>query len=57
MNIYRAYLMDENDHIVKRIDLDAQDDEMAIAKAKTFIDGKDIEVWHGSKKILRIPSK
>jgi len=57
MNVYRAYLMDENDHIVKRIDLDAVNDEAAITKAKAFIDGKDIEVWHGSKKIVRIPSK
>lgn len=57
MNVYRAYLLDENDHIVKRIDLDAPDDQVAIAKAKAFIDGKDIEVWYGSNKIVRISSK
>jgi hypothetical protein len=57
VNVYRAYFLNEEDHIVRRVDLKAAEDHAALEEARKMLDGQDIEIWHGGKKILRLPHK
>ncbi len=36
---------------------DLPDDASALAKAKNHLDGHDIEVWQGSRRVRRLDSK
>jgi hypothetical protein len=48
---YRAYTLDDKGHIVCVYELNACDDEDAIAQAQQYVDGHDIEVWQKGRKI------
>jgi hypothetical protein len=45
MGNYRAYFLDDQDHIIRAEVIFADDDEAAIEAAKPYVDGHDIEVW------------
>jgi hypothetical protein len=51
MNVYNAYLIDLDGHIVMRIDLACADDEAAKERAKHLVDGHPVELWDGTRKI------
>jgi len=48
---YRAYLIGWDGHIVHRVDLECDDDEAAKEHAKRLVDGHDIELWDGARKV------
>jgi hypothetical protein len=53
-HLFRAYLVDVNGHIVKRIDLLEIDSEAAAkARAEQLVDGHDVELWDGDRKIAK----
>jgi hypothetical protein len=51
---YRIYILANNDEVTKRIRIECADDEAAIAVARQYIDGRDVEVWQGDRRILRL---
>ncbi|WP_275186423.1 hypothetical protein [Bradyrhizobium sp. CSA112] len=51
MHAYRAYMIGWNGHIVRRVDIECDDDEAAKERAKLLVDGHDIELWDGGRKI------
>lgn len=57
MAAYRVFEVDSNGHVVKaaRI-IDCKDDEAAAAEARVFIDGYDIEIWDGARRVAKIES-
>jgi hypothetical protein len=44
-NAYRAYILDEDDHILKRHDFTAENAAAALEFACQYVDGHDVEVW------------
>ena len=48
---YRAYILDHDDHIVRYEPIICTDDEAAIAAAKRLVDGHDVELWQGDRKV------
>ena len=58
MAAYRAYLVDTENHIRGvPIVIEAETDEQAVAAAKGFVDGHDVELWRGDKKIACLREK
>ena len=51
MQDYRAYLLDDDGHIVKRVDMACPDELTANEQARQLLDGHDVELWQGSKKL------
>ena len=45
MVAYRAYALDPHGHITKRFEFEAADDVAALAHARQWVDGCDVEVW------------
>ena len=56
---YRAFLLDNNDHIVKRYEFEAATDDAALDVARQYVDGHDVEVWHRERfiRLLRHDKK
>jgi hypothetical protein len=52
---FRAYLVDQNNHIVKAHDFQAEDDASASDAALDLANDGDVEVWEGSRLVVRIP--
>ncbi len=55
MHEYRAYVMDQDGHILLRHDFTAVDDESAKAHAQQYVDGHDVEVWQSARQIAILP--
>jgi hypothetical protein len=51
MNEYRAYLMEPDGHIKRRVDLVCDHEEAAKERAKQLVDGHDVELWQLDRKI------
>jgi hypothetical protein len=51
MSDYRIYIVGIDGHFIRAIDLDCASDEAAIESARQFIDGHDLELWQGERKI------
>ena len=51
---YRAFVLDKDDHIVKRHDFEAENDAAALEIARQYVDGHDVEVWQRSHIISRL---
>ncbi len=51
---YRAYVMGPGDKIRTFKALDCPDDPTAIVAARALVDGHDIELWDGARKIARL---
>jgi hypothetical protein len=54
MRAYRAYLIDKDDHIHSHRVIDADNDDRALEVAKQYVDGLDVEIWDGARKIARL---
>ena len=48
---YRVYLIGADGVIISRVDLGCEDDETAKARAELLVDGHDLELWDGGRKI------
>lgn len=56
MAAYRVFFVDADDHISRAPKIvECADDQEAIAMAKQFVDGADMELWEGRRFIGRIP--
>ncbi len=51
MRDYRAYIIGLDGHIQKRFEFYCSDDEEAGERAKQYVDGRDVELWHRGQKI------
>ena len=51
---YRAYVLNKDDSIRLAIDLYCADDDAACERAQQLVDGHDIELWCGPRKIARL---
>lgn len=57
MSEYRAYLIGADGRISDRIDLDCVDDEAAKEAARRLVDGLDVELWNGTRRVETFPRK
>ena len=57
MTEYRLYGLDGVNKVASGEWFEAEDDQNAIEVAKQIMDGKDCELWQGSRFVARIPSK
>jgi hypothetical protein len=57
MSDYRAFYVGAHGNFEESKALDCDNDRAALASAKKLLDGKDIEVWDGVRKIARLPHK
>ena len=48
---YRVYLIGADGHISQRIELECPDDPTAKETAKRLVDGLDVELWKGERRI------
>ncbi|MBN8991653.1 MAG: hypothetical protein J0H42_25730 [Rhizobiales bacterium] len=51
MQEYRAYMIDQDGNIQRRFDLICADEEDAENQAKQLVDGHDVELWRGDKRL------
>jgi|EndMetStandDraft_8_1072994.scaffolds.fasta_scaffold1581075_1 hypothetical protein len=54
---YYAYAIGPDGHIVDRVVVLGDDDEDAIRFAEQLVDGHDIELWQGSRKVTVLQRK
>jgi hypothetical protein len=54
---YRAYLVDEQGHIVDAYVFAAASDEAALIHAYQYTNGLDVEVWHRARRVGLIPGE
>src|SRR5665213_4315160 len=54
MPIYRAYLIDRDNRVSSYRPVEADTDTDALAAARQFVDGSDVEVWHLDRMIGRL---
>ena len=53
--VFRAYIFDEKDHIIKAHVIEAETDDDAFDQAQALVDGHDVEIWDGSRLVARLP--
>lgn len=56
-NLYRAYVLTEDDHIFRRHEFEARDGTAALEIATQWVDGNDVEVWEKTHIIGRLKRK
>lgn len=54
---YRAYFIDLDGHIVRRIDILCDDDEAAKEQAQKLVDSHDVELWQLNRRICEFKAK
>jgi hypothetical protein len=54
---YRAYIVKEDGHFGKAVDLFCEDDEVAKERAKQLVDGHDVELWQLGRKVATFKHK
>jgi hypothetical protein len=54
---YRAYFIGSDGHFYDAVHLVCRDDADAIEKAKTLVDGHDVELWQLDRKIAKFDAK
>ena len=54
---YRAYTIGADGHIQKRFDLTATDEPTAREQAEGLLDGHEVELWLGAKRIAKFTRK
>ena len=57
MQHYRVYVIGEDGHFIRSIDLSCADDSTAIESAKQLIDGHDLELWQRDRRIARFDTR
>jgi hypothetical protein len=50
---YRAYIIGTDGRFMRAIELVCPDDEKAIEYARQLMDGHDVELWQGDRRIDR----
>jgi hypothetical protein len=45
MQHYRAYIMGDDGHILRPVELHCENDEDAAENARKLVDGHDVELW------------
>jgi hypothetical protein len=50
-------MVDDDGRIVRRHDLEAEDDEMALKHARQYVDGHDVELWQRARVVAKLTSK
>ena len=48
---YRAYILDQDGHVSRAIELVCPDDETAKKQARQLVDGHNVELWQGDRQI------
>jgi len=48
---YRVYVIGDDGHFIRAVHLVCSDDSAALAQAKQLVDGHDIELWQGDRKL------
>jgi hypothetical protein len=51
MEHYRAYLIGADGHFLTVVDIFSENDEIASARARQLVDGHDVELWRGDRKV------
>jgi hypothetical protein len=51
MEHYRAYLIGLDGHFLKVVDIVTENDETASERARQLVDGHDVELWQGDRKV------
>jgi hypothetical protein len=51
MDGFYAYIVDEDGHVINRVDLRFEKQEDAAERAKSLVDGHDVELWQRDRKI------
>jgi hypothetical protein len=54
---YRAYIIDEDGHIRRRVDILCEDDDTAKEEAIKLVDGHDVELWQLNRRICELRAK
>jgi hypothetical protein len=54
---YRAYIIGIDGHFLRAVQLVCPDDETAKEYAKRLVDGYDVELWQGGRKITAFNHK
>ncbi len=49
---YRFYIMDEDDHVTGRHEIQYLDDDLAVVGAAEEFPGKTVEIWDGARCVL-----
>jgi hypothetical protein len=57
MPVYRARLMDTDDHIELAWVFEADCDEQALEIAKQYVDRCDVELWDGERKVAYLTAQ
>ena len=50
---FRAYIIDADGHIQRRIDLEVANESAARDRARQLVDGHAVELWDGATKLAR----
>ena len=48
---YRVYIVGDDGHFLRAVDIFCDDDEAAKDRAKQLVDGHDVELWQLDRKI------
>ena len=54
---YQVYTMGTDGNALKEIEIDRPNDRAAVQYAKQFVDGHDIELWQGDRKVVEFEHK
>ena len=54
---YRAYLVGTDGHFIRAIELLCPDDNTAKEYAKKLVDGHDVELWQGKRRLATFERK
>ena len=54
---YRAYMIGDDGHFIRAIDIFCDDDDAARQRAKQLLDGHDVELWQLDRKIETLRHK
>ena len=57
MQDYRVYVIGQDGHFARAIDLSCDDDSAAIVATKALINGHDLELWQRDRRIARFDGK
>ena len=54
---YRAYIMTDDDHIIRAIGLECPNDDAAKKRAKELADDHNVELWQLGRKVATFKHK
>ena len=53
---YRAYIVGQDGHFLRSVDLVCPNDDSAVEYAKQLVDGHDVGLWQGARQIASFGS-